>query len=47
MNLDNDINIVSRLSTTLKIIKILETALTVGIIAFTVLRIINIFKEQN
>ena len=47
MNMSHDITIISRLGNTLKILKILETALTVGIIAFTVLRVINIFKEQN
>lgn len=47
MNMSHDINIISRLGSTLKILKILETTLTVGIIAFTVLRVINIFREQN
>lgn len=47
MNIDNDMNIISRLGKVLQILKILEIALTVGIMAFTVLRIINIFREQN
>lgn len=47
MNMSNDMRVISRLGATLKILKFLETALTVGIIAFTVLRMINIFKEQN
>ncbi len=47
MNMNNDVNVISRLGSTLKILKFLETALTVGIIAFTVLRIINVFREQN
>ncbi len=46
MNMSNDISIISGLGRTLKCLKILETTLTVGIIAFTVLRIINVFKEQ-
>lgn len=47
MSMNNDISVISRLGNTLKLLKILEAALTVGIIAFTVLRIINIFKENN
>lgn len=47
MNMSHDISVISRLGNTLKLLKILETALTVGIIAFTVLRVINIFREQN
>ncbi len=47
MNMNNDINTISRLGNTLKTLKFLETALTVGIIAFTVLRVINIFKADN
>ena len=47
MNMSHDINVISRLGNTLKVLKILETTLTVGIIAFTVLRVISIFKEQN
>lgn len=47
MNMSHDITIISRLGNTLKLLKILEMALTVGIIAFTVLRIVGILKEQN
>ncbi len=47
MNMSHDITIISRLGNTLKILKILEMTLTVGIIAFTVLRIVGILKEQN
>jgi hypothetical protein len=47
MNMSHDIQVVSRLGTTLRILKFLEMALTVVIIAFTVLRMINIFREQN
>jgi hypothetical protein len=47
MNMNHDIRTISRLGSTLKLLKILEATLTVGIIAFTVLRIINILKEQN
>ncbi len=47
MNMNNDINVISRLGSTLKMLRFLETALTVGIIAFTVLRVVNIFRKQN
>ena len=47
MNMSHDISVISRLGTTLKMLKFLEMALTVGIIAFTVLRVINILREQN
>ena len=47
MNISNDINTISRLGKVLKCLKILEAALTVGIMAFTVLRIINILREQT
>ena len=47
MNMSHDIRVISRLGYTLKMLKILETTLTVGIIAFTVLRVINILREQN
>ena len=45
--LPQDIKTISRMGRALKILHILETTLTVGIIAFTVLRMINIFREQN
>ena len=45
--LPHDIKTISRMGRALKILHILETTLTVGIIAFTVLRMINIFREQN
>lgn len=45
MDLSKDINTITRLGNSLKILKILETALTVGIIAFTVFRAIIILKE--
>ena len=47
MDIRNDMNVISRLGRALQILKILETALTVGIIAFTVLRMINILRENN
>ena len=47
MDISNDINVISRLGKVLQILKLLEIALTVGIMAFTVLRIINIFRENN
>ena len=47
MNMSHDITVISRLGNTLKMLKLLEMALTVGIIAFTVLRVMNIFREQN
>ena len=40
-------NMLSSMGKALKLLKIAETALTVGIIAFTVLRIINILREKN
>lgn len=46
MNLSKDINTIARLEQTIKILKILETTLTVGIIAFTVFRIVNIMRES-
>ncbi len=46
MNISNDINMISRMGKALKLLKFFEAALTVGIMAFTVLRIINVFKEQ-
>jgi hypothetical protein len=45
MNLSKDINTIARLEQTIKFLKILETTLTVGIIAFTVFRAIAILKE--
>ena len=45
--LPHDIKTISRMGRALKILHILETTLTVGIIAFNVLRMINIFREQN
>jgi hypothetical protein len=45
--MSHDIRTISRLGSTLKLLKILEATLTVGIIAFTVLRIINVFREEN
>ena len=45
--LPHDIKTISRMGKALKILHILETTLTVGIIAFTVLRMINIFRDQN
>lgn len=47
MNLSKDINTITRLENSIKFLKIMETTLTVGIIAFTVFRILNIFNEQN
>ena len=47
MDIRNDMNMISRLGRALQILKILEIALTVGIIAFTVLRMINILRENN
>ena len=47
MDISNDINVISRLGKALQILKLLEIALTVGIMAFTVFKIINLFREQN
>lgn len=46
MDLSKDINTITRLENSIKLLKILETTLTVGIIAFTVFRAISILKEQ-
>ena len=47
MNLSKDINTIVRLEQAIKILKILETTLTVGIIAFTVFRAITILKKPD
>ena len=47
MNLSKDINTIARMEQTIRVLKILETTLTVGIIAFTVFRAITIFKKTN
>ncbi len=44
MNVSNDINTIVKISNLIRIINLLKAALTVGIIAFTVFRIINIFR---
>lgn len=41
-----DINTIIKLTNTLKFLNILRTALTVGIIAFTVFRIVNIVRAE-
>ena len=46
MDLSKDINTITRLENSIKLLKILETTLTVGIIAFTVFRIVNIMRES-
>ena len=46
MDLSKDINTITRLENSIKLLRILETTLTVGIIAFTVFRVISILKEQ-
>lgn len=46
MDLSKDINTITRLENSIKLLKFLETTLTVGIIAFTVFRVISILKEQ-
>lgn len=43
----NDINTILKLTDAIKFLSILRTALTVGIIAFTVFRIISIFKTES
>ena len=45
--LPHDIKTISRMGKMLKILHILEATLTVGIIAFTVLRMINIFRQSS
>ncbi len=47
MNLSKDISVISNLGRTLKILSLLEAALTVGIIAFTVFRMINVIRTPN
>ena len=44
MNVPNDISTIMKLSNLIRILNLLKAALTVGIIAFTVFRIINIFR---
>ena len=47
MNVSHDIGTIMKLSGIIKFLNFLKTALTVGIIAFTVFRIIDIIKETN
>ena len=47
MDLSKDINTITRLENSIKLLKILETTLTVGIIAFTVLRVFYIIREKT
>jgi|MGYP003528218146 hypothetical protein len=47
MDLSKDINTINRLGNSLKVLKTIETALTVGIIAFTVLRVFYIIREKT
>lgn len=47
MNLSKDINTITKLENSIKVLKFLEATLTVGIIAFTVFRTVAILKEQN
>lgn len=44
VNLPNDMGTIMKLSNLIRILNLLKAALTVGIIAFTVFRIINIFR---
>lgn len=44
MTVPNDIGTIMKLSNLIRILNLLKAALTVGIIAFTVFRIINIFR---
>ncbi len=47
MNLSKDISVISKLGNILKLLGFLETTLTVGIIGYTVFRIVNIFRTQD
>lgn len=47
MTVPKDINTIIRLSSFIRILNLLKAALTVGIIAFTVFRIINIFRLSD
>ncbi len=47
MNIPNDIGTILKLSNLIRILNLLKTALTVGIMAFTVFRIINIMRENS
>ena len=45
MNIDKELETVYRMANALRMLNLLKTALTVGIIAFTVFRAIAILKE--
>ena len=45
MNVPKDISTIIKISDIIRIINLIKAALTVGIIAFTVFRIINILRE--
>lgn len=47
MNLNKDISMISKIGNVIKFLSILETTLTVGIIAFTVFRVINVFRTNE
>lgn len=47
MTVPNDISTIIKLSNFIRILNLLKAALTVGIIAFTVFRIINIFRVAD
>ena len=44
MDVPKDINTIIKITNLIRIINLLKMALTVGIIAFTVFKIVNIFK---
>ena len=45
MNVSNDIGVIFKISNLIRIINLLKAALTVGIIAFTVFKIVNICRK--
>lgn len=47
MTLPNDIGTIMKLSNFIRILNLLKAALTVGIIAFTVFRIIGIMRNSE
>lgn len=47
MTLPNDIGTIMKLSSFIRILNLLKAALTVGIIAFTVFRIIGIMRNSE
>ena len=47
MTIEKELEAVYKMANALRMINLLKTALTVGIIAFTVFRIVNIMREST